>query len=411
MEISKESSGEYERLTVTGRLDAYGADRLAKTLKEAVTHGARHLRLDFSELAFVSSAGLRVLLQFYKQLKGLHGSLAITDCSAPVKMVIALAGFEQLLGAHSSSSAAPLAEAAGAISAAGGERVERGPATYEKFELDWGASLACQLIGHPERPPQTPTQTAECRTMQFPAGTFALGIGAFGQEAADCRDRFGEFLAVAGAVAYHPTDGTDVPDYLLQYGAFLPEVQVLACLLGEGGFSHRIRFEAHPDQGAVSLDRLVEACLELTHRDAAGIVILAEAACIVGSVLTRSPLDGAGEETGRAARRFPRSTVLVGGVAAPDDRPALEGLLRPLGRHAWPIGWFHAAVFSFCPLSLKQMDLRDAVNALFESERLQGLVQLTGGPSHAAEPEPSEFVRGICWVGPLGPIHSERGGR
>ena len=44
---------------------------------------------------------------------------------------------------------------------------------------------------------------------------FALGIGAFGASDADCRDRFGEFIAVAGAAAYLPGDGTDVPDYLV----------------------------------------------------------------------------------------------------------------------------------------------------------------------------------------------------
>ena len=416
MEVSTRRDGGQVHVTVAGRLDAHGADRLAVELEAAVTHGARHLRLDLSDLEFISSAGLRILLRFYKQLKGLHGSFVVADCSAPVKMVIALAGFEQLLGLESVSSDAEVPANRAPLSVPGGGPVELGEAVYEKFELDLGATLACQLVGENSLARQAPLQEADCRTMQFPAGTIALGIGALGQEASACRDRFGEFLAVAGAVAYHPTDatdGADVPDYVVQSGAFLPDVHVLSCLLCEGSFAHQLRFEAKPDAVSLPLDRLVKSCLDLTHSDAAGIGVLAETGCVVGTALTQSPVGDAGawREADKASCRFPRSTVLVAGIAAREDRPALEGLVQPLGRQAWPCGWLRAAVFSFSPLRIGPVDLREAVGSLFESERLMGLLQLSGGRDDTPEAGASEFIRGTCWVGPLGPIQSERGRR
>ena len=66
---------------------------------------------------------------------------------------------------------------------------------------------------------------------------FAFGIGAIGEAFSDCRDRFGEFVAVGGAAAYQPSDGTNVPDYLVGSGAHTSELQVLYCLAGEGSFA------------------------------------------------------------------------------------------------------------------------------------------------------------------------------
>jgi hypothetical protein len=58
--------------------------------------------------------------------------------------------------------------------------------------------------------------------MTFPESAMAIGLGAFGHHFEDCEQRFGEFLSVAGAAAYQPTDGSNVPDYLIAAGSFVP---------------------------------------------------------------------------------------------------------------------------------------------------------------------------------------------
>ena len=59
--------------------------------------------------------------------------------------------------------------------------------------------------------------------------------------------RGGEFLAVSGAAAYQPTDGSNVPDYLIAEGSFVPELQVLYSAVCDGSFARLARFEAKPD--------------------------------------------------------------------------------------------------------------------------------------------------------------------
>jgi hypothetical protein len=81
--------------------------------------------------------------------------------------VIALAGFEQLLGLESVSSDAGAPATRASLSTPGGGTVELGAAVYEKFELDLGATLACQLVGENSLAHQAPLSEADCRTMQL----------------------------------------------------------------------------------------------------------------------------------------------------------------------------------------------------------------------------------------------------
>jgi hypothetical protein len=74
-------------------------------------------------------------------------------------------------------------------------------------------------------------------------------------------------------------------------------------------------------------------------------------------------------------------------------------MLRPLGIEPWPLGHFHAAAFSYCPLKKGGIDLKDTVTTLFETETLQGVLHLLTDRREAAGPQQSEFVRGACWIG------------
>ena len=66
MEITEHRTGETLELRITGRLDSYWADPLARRLEEVIREGAHHLRLDLAEVAYMSSAGIRVLVKYYR---------------------------------------------------------------------------------------------------------------------------------------------------------------------------------------------------------------------------------------------------------------------------------------------------------------------------------------------------------
>ncbi len=410
MEILTRTDGDFVELRVKGRLDAYWADHLTSRLEEVLRGGADRIRLNLAEVSYVSSIGIRVLVHFYKQLRAIHGRFVVTHPSERVRKVLETARLIELLMAQEES-AAPAVEAEQA------RRVEFPRSVFEVFDVVAGSSLRCHLAGDPAPLASSGFRSEHSRTGRFPDSTLAVGLGAFGHDFEECRERFGEFLAVAGAVAYQPTDGSNVPDYLLADGNFVPELQILYSLTCDGAFRHLARFEAKPDTGPLALSELVEACLEIAQAEAAGIVVVGESAGLIGAALRQSPVDGRtagglfeypairGWLSFSVERVHARALALIAGVAARSATSELAPMLRPLAGGTGPRGHFHAASFSYRPLKKGRIEMVPTVRSLFEAETLHGVLHLLGDDREAAVRQ-SEFVRGACWIGPISQIRT-----
>ena len=59
--------------------------------------GVKHLELDFKELTFVSSAGLRLLLIIQKNITGKGGTMVITHVDQEVMNILTVSGFDKIL--------------------------------------------------------------------------------------------------------------------------------------------------------------------------------------------------------------------------------------------------------------------------------------------------------------------------
>lgn len=416
MEITRNRTAEYLELKIDGRLDAYWADHLTAALEEALREGADHLRLDMAGVVYMSSVGIRVLLRVYKQVQRLNGSFAVSNPSPAVKGVLELAGLETLLLSTAPAAASPTREAAEES-----RHLVRDGAAFEIFDLAPGALLEAHLIGEPQRLWADSFAGANCRGLRAGESVLALGLGAFGRDFEECRGRFGEFLAAAGAAAYLPADGTNVPDVLVSTGAFVPELRVLYALSCEGTPALLARFEGAGSGDAppapVTLATLATTALEIAGADAAALAIVAECAGLSGAALRRSPTGGerfAFDLPGvrdwlwfTPERAFARSLALVVGVVARAEVDGLAPFLRPLGAEPWPAGHFHGAAFSYRPLRRGRIDLRPTVATLFEREHLQGVLHLINDDRPIVGAGQSEFVRGACWIGPLGRVVEE----
>lgn len=412
MELTKHHTADGLEVRLSGRLDAYWADHFAAALDEMVRAGADRIELNLSAVTFLSSAGISVVVRFHKQLRRIQGALTIASPSEAVRKVLELSGLKALL-----AGAAPAAAAGAPVPTA--VRIEREAVIFELFDRGPAAPLTCQLVGDPSRLAGCRFGAEDCRSARFPESSFGVGLGALGDGFADCRGRFGEFLAAAGAVAYLPTDGTNVPDYLLARGLAVPEVQVCYALTCDGRPGRLARFEARPEAGRVPLSELAGFCLEAAGADAAGVVMVAESAGLVGAALCRSPALGDADGgpfgfpgvrdwlTFTAESTFARSLALVVGVVARGDGGALAPLVRPLGASPAPAGHFHAAAFSYRPLPRGAIELGPTVASLFSGQALQGVLHLLADRRPIVGIGESQFVRGACWVGPVATIARE----
>jgi anti-anti-sigma factor len=412
MDITKFVAGDVLEVKIKGRLDAYWADHLSVALDETVRDGAHRIHLNMADVTYMSSVGIRVLLKFYKQLQQINGSFTVSNPSQAVKAVLELSGLEALLAVE--------AALAPALQPRASRPFEKNGASFEVFEALPNATLTCRAVGDPTLLIGSRFKAEHCRTMKFPAETLAVGLGAFGSSFEDSHARFGEFLAVAGAATYLPTDGSSVPDYLVSAGAFVPEMKVLYAVTCEGTLGRLTRFEAQPEAGSITLAALAQVSLEIAGAEAAGIVIIGETAGLVGAALRRSPATGPSDRgvfemseirerlSFTPERAYRRSLALAVGVATRDAPPELSALLRPLAAGATAAGHFHAAAFSYRPLQKGDIDLAATVATLFEAETLQGILHLLTDDREISGAGQSDFVRGACWIGPIATIVTER---
>lgn len=79
------------------RLDTGTAPEVQAELAELLDRGVRHLVVDLSEVAYVGSAGLRVLLATAKRLRAMGGELRVCALNETVQEVFEISGFCDLL--------------------------------------------------------------------------------------------------------------------------------------------------------------------------------------------------------------------------------------------------------------------------------------------------------------------------
>ena len=79
------------------RLDTNTAPEVEKELEGVIEGGESKVVVDFSKTAYISSAGLRVLLKTAKTLKRKEGALALCNANEQIHEVLEISGFLTML--------------------------------------------------------------------------------------------------------------------------------------------------------------------------------------------------------------------------------------------------------------------------------------------------------------------------
>ncbi len=391
-----------------GRLDREWSEHLSTTLEDLLRDGVRSLVLDLSGVTYASSAATRVLTRWQQELAVLRGEVRLIWPPAGVREMFAVAGWDSRFDAAGGPGPAPLRQSS--WYSRSGSFATRG--LYQLSSSAPEGGLSCRLHGRPNQLSQAPFGPDDCAAVAFPRAAFGLGLGAIGGSYEACREQFGELVAVDGCVAYFPSDGARMADYLVSEGTVAPLVVLAAGLTCEGTFAKLVRFSPQPDADAVPLSELAEVCLDAVRGQAAGLVVAGESAGLAGARLRRSPA-AAGSRVRfevpairewlsfAPERTYAVATALIAGVVARNPQPPLAPHLRPLGETKGLYGHFHAAVFSYQALPQRTVELGDLVRGLFQNHQLRDVLHLVWDDRGEAGVSESALVRGVGWVGPI----------
>ncbi len=391
MEIQRHKEDRILVLSLRGRLDAAWCPALEQALSESIRAGEHRIHLDFENVDYISSAGLRVLVATHRQLAGIKGGLAIRKPSKEITAIFDLCGLWRVF-----VKAGEDGEAGSGISIFSSAQAE-----WEIHTLSSTASSKLRLVGG-----ATPWEAAEGEEIAFPHGTAGIGVGAFGATRKDAGPRLGEFLAVGGCAAQLPPGGSMRPDFLITQEKLVPSVWVTSGLVASGEFARLLRFEAGEASRTVTLAEVAEVCLG----DASAVffVMLAETAGLVGASLQQPPHQRIEDPFAfpeirnrlgfTSERSFRDGTSLVAGVVGLEGY-GLEERLRPIGGGL--LGHIHAAAFPYRPIQKGRVELGETVGAFFESQNIQSVLHLINDSRVPGGAGDSEFYRGACWVSPL----------
>jgi anti-anti-sigma factor len=394
-------------LQLEGRLDREWAEHLSGALEDLVREGVRSLSLDFSGVTYVSSAATKVLARWHQELAVLRGEVRLQSVPPAVREAFAVAGWDAQLDMARTSGRAGLRRSSWHARA---EFARSG--RHEISSSNPDAALTCRLHGDPARLGQAPIGPADCATVSLPDDVFGLGIGAIGGSYEECYERFGELIAAAGCVAYFPSDGARMADYLVGAGQVAPRAVLASGITCAGRFSQLLRFSAKPEADAVPLSELAAVGLEAAGGNAAGMVIAGETAGLSGARLQRSPALGSAPLRFEVPavrdwlsfapeRTYAMTTTVIAGVVARTREGPLAPHLRPLGGSDRLFGHFHAAVFTYRPLPHRTVELGVLLRGLFANHQLRDVLHLVSDDRGDAGVSESALVRGVGWVGPI----------
>ena len=86
---------------IKGRLDAGSTPELEKKVLLSLDRGVRYLVLDFSELDYINSAGLRVLVMGYQRLNPRGGRIIICGVRDYIAEIFDISGYNRIFSMQS----------------------------------------------------------------------------------------------------------------------------------------------------------------------------------------------------------------------------------------------------------------------------------------------------------------------
>ena len=95
--IDEETADGASKFFLKGRITSMNANVLQYRLNEAFEKGRTNIVVNMMQVVFLSSAGIRVLLMFYKMAKEAGGSFFVDSPSENVANVLGMTALDEML--------------------------------------------------------------------------------------------------------------------------------------------------------------------------------------------------------------------------------------------------------------------------------------------------------------------------
>lgn len=295
-----------------GRLDGRGAEALSQTLVASVTPAVKHVVLDMTGVAYLSSAALRVFVSTYKDRKAAGGSLVLAAVPDYALSVLEIAGFVGTLPMAATVSAAldglvatssreetPAAAAVSAHAAPADSRVETIITDQGTLRIQRGHDGPgfIEVAGDINDVLASRVTPAHVFSKQFSHKAYSIGLGGLGAQLDDYFTLMGEMITIGGTMVWLPCDGSGRPDFLIpknDSGQVLMRTGFNASLAGE--FHDYVSFTSAKPEG-VTMAELYRLLFDQAKKrrpgfkGALGFAMRAEMPAVFGAGVVKAPVE------------------------------------------------------------------------------------------------------------------------
>ena len=94
--VQCEHEGDCLILVPEGRIDSSNASDFERDMNNHIDNGDVHIIVDFSELSFISSSGMRVLLIAAKRVRR-NGKLVLCSMRDSIREIFSISGFDAII--------------------------------------------------------------------------------------------------------------------------------------------------------------------------------------------------------------------------------------------------------------------------------------------------------------------------
>ena len=273
-------------LEIQGRIDGLTAPEIKRAFDLSVNEGHRQLIVDFREVNYLSSAGLRIILETHKSLRTIGGELILLSIPPVVSDVFRVSGMAPLLNIFSdmASLRKHLNEVTGSST---GTHVEHEGISFEMISKPAEAGILTP-VGSPEKLLRADYDAGDIVKMTQSEIRFGTGISVVGDSFGDIRDLFGESVILNHHYFSLPAVRRPIVDYSYHSENLSRSINFMHGFGLSGDFSRILRFETSGEP--LTLDRLARAAGNFAASPVFGIVLLALSGGILGMHLKRSPV-------------------------------------------------------------------------------------------------------------------------
>lgn len=97
MNLTEEKNGKVLVLGLSGKLDAEGTKVFGERTTQILESGERYVLLDFTDVAYINSSGLHILVLIERRLASSGGKLVLTGVSERIQNVLIISGLSAIL--------------------------------------------------------------------------------------------------------------------------------------------------------------------------------------------------------------------------------------------------------------------------------------------------------------------------